>query len=117
MPTGLNGDFPDLGYASNRFDRSVRWWRHEMLHRLVMRDHTASLARIGGRLRGIQNAWLAEPPSIAEALTQADEFDSAAAAELAAATGPDRRPVWLGRLWKRWDRAARMVESTSLIVH
>ena len=114
MPTWLDGDFPDLGPASNRFDRKVRWWRHEVLHRLVLRDHTASMARIGGRLRAIQNGWLDDPPSITDALAQADEFDSIAAAELAAAMGPDRRPVWLRQLWRRWDRTADMVESSSL---
>src|SRR5699024_5216005 len=30
--------------ASNRYDPALRWWRHEVLHRLVLRDHAASTA-------------------------------------------------------------------------
>ena len=29
----------------NTYDPGYRWWRHERLHRLAMRDATASLAR------------------------------------------------------------------------
>lgn len=106
VPAHLDGTFPDMGTASNRFDESSRWWRHERLHRLAMRNHRRSLERIAPKLRAVQDEWLQAPPTTSEALMEADSFDSAAITELAAASMTDDRPFWLRRKWQGWNRAA-----------
>jgi dipeptidase len=92
--------------ATNRFDPSVRWWRHEVLHRRILRDHGASTARFTAERDRIEAGWLADPPSTESALDVADEAELRWLADLEAADLPDRRPRWLRRLWAAWDRDA-----------
>jgi dipeptidase len=91
---------------TNHLDPAYRWWRHERLHRLVLRDHPASLARFGPERDRVEAAWLAEPPSGAEAFATADALEARWLADLVAADLPDRRPAWLRRQWRATDRAA-----------
>jgi secernin len=94
----------------NHFDPAYRWWQHERLHRLALRDHPASLARFGPERDAVEAAWLAEPPSAAEAFATADALEAQWLADLAAADLPDRRPGWLRRRWRVTDRAAGVRE-------
>lgn len=92
--------------ATDRFDPSVRWWRHERLHRLVLRDHAASVARFAAERDQVERSWLAAPPTTDDADRQAAELEARWFADLAGADLPDRRPRWLRALWDRYDRAA-----------
>ncbi|CAN5886438.1 dipeptidase [soil metagenome] len=92
--------------ATNRFDPATRWWRHELLHRLVLRDHSASVARFAAARDRTERAWLDAPPSTTEAAAAVDEAEAAWLADLSAARLPDRRPRWLRRLWEDLDRKA-----------
>lgn len=101
------GEPADLGPApTNRFDPTTRWWRHELVHRLVLRDHPASVARFAAARDRTERAWLAAPPTTAEAAAELDDCESAALADLTAARLPDRRPRWLQRHWEDLDRHA-----------
>lgn len=91
---------------TNAVDPAYRWWRHERLHRLALRDHPASLARFGPERDRVEAAWLAEPPSGADAFATADALEDRWLADLVAADLPDRRPAWLRRQWRATDRAA-----------
>lgn len=90
----------------NRFDQAYRWWRHERLHRLALRDHAASLARFGPDRDRLEAGWLADPPDGATAFARADTLEDRWLADLVDADLPDRRPGWLRRLWRRTDQAA-----------
>jgi secernin len=93
---------------SDRFDEAYRWWRHELLHRLVLRDHAGSIARFAAERDAVERAWLAAPPASGEAFAEADRLEARWLADLAAAGLPDRRPRWLRSMWERWDRAASL---------
>jgi dipeptidase len=92
----------------NSFDASYRWWRHERLHRLVLRDHPASLARFAAERDRLEAGWIADPPPSVQAFEAADAAEERWLADLRAADLPDRRPAWLRAQWRRIDRAAGM---------
>lgn len=91
---------------SNASDPAYRWWRHERLHRRVLRDHPASLARFVDERDRLEGSWLAVPPR--DAFAEADAAEARWLADLVAADLPDRRPAWLRRQWRATDRAARL---------
>jgi hypothetical protein len=97
----------------DHFDAAYRWWRHERLHRLTLRDHPAALARFGPERDRVEAGWLAAPPDGAEAFATADALEERWLADLVGASLPDRRPAWLRRPWHGVDSAAgvRVAES------
>jgi dipeptidase len=97
----------------NHRDPAYRWWRHEGLHRLTLRDHPASLARFGPERDRVEAGWLAELPASAEAFAAADALEERWLADLLAADLPDRRPTWLRRQWRGLDRAAGIGEAAA----
>lgn len=102
-PGGVDKACADL---SNRFDPAHRWWRHELLHRLTLRDHAAHLARYGSVRDRIERDVLSSSPSHGEALRAVEDAEQRWLADALAADLPDRRPRWLRERWRRWDRAA-----------
>lgn len=96
----------------NVHDPAHRWWRHERLHRLVLRDHSASMARFRAERDGIEAGWLAlgpsDLPTPAEAAAVIDAAEARWLADLVEADLPDRRPSWLRALWRRLDGAAHL---------
>lgn len=116
-PIAPGDGFPDLGDPSNRFDPGSRWWRHEVLHRLTLRNHAASVARFADHRHRIQQRWLDDPAAVnpAEAVARADALDRDAIDELLAAELADRRPPWLRLLWRRWDRQAQLADPSAAV--
>ncbi|WP_254127308.1 hypothetical protein [Aquihabitans sp. G128] len=100
QPTDLGPD------PTNHADPDSAWWRHERLHRLSLRDHAAATARYAAGRDRTQAAWLAAPPTTAEAFAAADELEQAWLDDLVHAGLPDRRPRWLRSLWSGLDDAA-----------
>lgn len=98
----------DLGpVPSDRFDPAALWWRHEVLHRMVMRDPAAAYPLFGTERDAVQARWLAVPPSPADAFAEADSL-LARWTEVVSqqAGGTDRRPPWVRRYWRvRSERA------------
>ncbi|MDA8269715.1 MAG: peptidase U34 [Actinomycetota bacterium] len=107
-PVRVDEPVPDGPSPSDRFDPSSRWWRHERLHRAVLADHDALMARFAPERDRCEAAWLADPPPSATAFAEGDRLEAAWLAEVTgAATGTaDRRPAWLRRHWRRLDAAA-----------
>lgn len=101
-------DLGDTAVATNRFDDGVGWWRHELLHRTVMADHAASVARFGPARDRLEAEWLDDPPPTAEAFRIAEDREATWYADLAEANLRDVRPGWLRRLTARFDAAAGM---------
>ena len=96
----------------NHAGSSSLWWRHEDLHRLAVRDLTASLARFGHERDRTERSWLESPPSGAAAFADAARLEQAWLTDLAAAALPDRRPALVRRYWARQDRAAGRAAAT-----
>ncbi len=94
------------GTPTNLFDPSFRWWRHERLHRLALRDHATATARFAAERDAVEREWIGSPPSTAAAFAAADALESRWHTELRAAGINETRPAWLRALWKGWDRAA-----------
>lgn len=101
----------DLGPApANVFDPHSLWWRHEVLHRAVMRNPGALLTRYRSERDDLERHWSLEPPASAEAFRSADELTAIWSERvdeaIAAKAAPDVRPWIVRRLWRRWDEAA-----------
>lgn len=91
---------------TNRFDPSTRWWSHEQLHRLVLRDHSAAIARFAGERDALERRWLQEPPETSPAFAESAALEAAWLADLAAVDPPDTRPDWLRDHWRDLDARA-----------
>lgn len=96
--------------ASGTFDPGVGWWRHELLHRLAVRDLSAAVARFGAERDRIERAWLQERPAVEAAFAEAQAAEDSWLTDLVGAGLADHRPAWLRRLWRKWDQAAAMPE-------
>jgi secernin len=100
----------DLGPApDDRFDPATLWWRHERLHRAILRDPERLLPVIAAERDALEAAWLADPPEPARAFAEADAALArwtSAVAEAAGPDAPDRRPVYARRYWRVRDRRA-----------
>jgi dipeptidase len=97
----------DLGPdPTNRRDAATTWWRHEALHRRVLRDHPASVARFRADQERTERTWLADPPTSAHAFAVAATLEQAWLDDLWEADLPDRRPRWVRDQWRRFDEEA-----------
>jgi dipeptidase len=98
----------DLGpEPSDRADPRSLWWRHECLHRQVLRDPAALRPLIAGERDGVEARWRAAPPEPRAAFDEGDRLLAEWTARVAAAAGPDTRPRYVRRYWRvRDERAA-----------
>ncbi len=97
----------DLGpEPTDQDDCDSLWWRHERLHRAVMRD-PARLAPLFREERdATEAAWLARPPEPKDAFAEGDRLLRAWTERVAAAAPADRRPGWVRRYWAERARRA-----------
>jgi dipeptidase len=103
----VNVDRPlDLGPAPGpRADDSL-WWRHERLHRTVMRD-PAELGQLFTVERdAIEATWLAEPPDSQGAFEEAARLTNRWTASALAFPVTDVRPRFVQRFWRKQNAAA-----------
>jgi secernin len=99
-----------LGPApTDRDDGRSLWWRHERLHRRVLRD-PARWRALGAERDAIEARWLASPPRSADAFAEADAFLETWTKRVSE-PGPDRRPWWTRRYWRERDRRAGLAEA------
>jgi dipeptidase len=88
-------------------DGKSLWWRHERLHRRVLRDPARWLPALAAERNALEARWLAQEPRSADAFAEADAFLEAWT-KRAGEPGPDRRPWWVRRYWaERGRRASR----------
>ena len=97
----------DLGpLPTNHADPGSLWWRHERLHRAVMRD-PLRLAELYLRERDeVESAWLAKPPQPGAAFVAAQSLEERWTAEVLARAGRDTRPRFVRAYWSRCDARA-----------
>jgi dipeptidase len=90
--------------ADDRFDARTIWWRHERLHRAVLRNPRR--AGFVAERDEVQRQWLADPPASASAFREADALVARWTQELGLPR--DVRPWWVRRYWLERDRRARL---------
>jgi hypothetical protein len=103
------GEPLDLGPTpTDVADPDSLWWRHERLHRRVLRNPAALLPLYAGGRDEVERRWLASPPPSAEAFAEADRLLADWSAAVADARTPDVRPLLLRRFWRRRNRLAHL---------
>jgi hypothetical protein len=102
-------------WPTDQFDSSVFWWRHELLHRLVMRNAEAGFRVINSERRAIQSDWFVRGIEPEVAFEIADRNRENWIKTIERLDLPDNRPHWLRRYWKRRNvRAFLPIESLSI---
>ncbi|MFN8195201.1 MAG: carcinine hydrolase/isopenicillin-N N-acyltransferase family protein [Nocardioidaceae bacterium] len=104
-PVAVDRPLPE-DRVGNHFDDGSAWWRHELVHRVALRDHPAALELFRDERDAVEREWLADPPEPGLAQAESERLDRWWAGLVAGADLADTRPAWLRRLWSRWDRAA-----------
>ncbi len=112
---------PDLGPApTGVYDPQTLFWRHERLHRAVLRDYPARVAALAEERDRLEQRFVAEAlaaagrPAAERAALAADCFAQAEAAEerwlaqVAAIPPRGRNGLLYRRAWAGFDRAAAM---------
>jgi dipeptidase len=95
-----------LGAApTDRADAASLWWRHERLHRRVLRDPRRWEPALRNEIRALEERWQEERTGSAAAFAEADAFLDAWT-KRTAEPAPDRRPWWARRYWAERDRRA-----------
>jgi len=91
----------DLGPPpTDRADPRSLWWRHERLHRQVLRDPERLHPLLTDERDAIEVRWRAAPPEPAAAFAEGDRMLAAWTARVAAQAGPDTRPRVVRRYWR-----------------
>ena len=97
----------DLGPAPNdHADGASLWWRHERLHRLVLRDPVRLWPLIVAERDAIEARWQAVAPEPAAAFAEGDRALAEWTARVAAVAGVDRRPRAVRKYWRLRDARA-----------
>jgi hypothetical protein len=97
----------DLGRLPGpRADDESLWWRHERLHRTVMRDPARLWPFFAPERDEVERAWLADPPDSAAALAEGDRLLARWTEAVLAHAGADTRPGFVRRLWKKYNARA-----------
>ncbi len=100
---------------SERYDPAALWWRHEVLHRMVMRDPAATAPLFRPERDAVQARWLATPLDPAAAFAEADELLARWTATVAARPGGrDTRPAWARRYWQKRNARAGLPTQAAL---
>ena len=99
----------DLGQTpTDVADPGSLWWRHERLHRRVMRNPDALLPRYADERDEVERHWLAAPPDPEQAFADGDRLLAEWTAEVASIDAPDARPPLVRRYWARRNRLAHL---------
>lgn len=126
-PVWIDTGLPDLGPApTGTYDQATLWWRHEALHRAVLRDYATRLAVYREERDRLEADFITEaerlrrPSETSEArqaeraaltsrcFAQADEA-TARWLEIVRATPPRQRRPWHYALaWRSFDRQAEV---------
>ncbi len=89
----------DIGAPTDRADDHSLWWRHERLHRLVLRDPSLLTLYTADR-DALEARWLAAPPPPPAAFAEADHHLTTWLSRVRAASPGDTRPRFVRRYWR-----------------
>ena len=97
----------ELGPApTDRADPASLWWRHERLHRQVMRDPERLGALFLPERDAVERRWIESPPEPAAAFAEADRLLTEWTSRVEAEQARDKRPRWVRGYWHRRERRA-----------
>ncbi len=82
------------------------WWRHEALHRRVMRNPAQLRPLFIPERDRVQQQWLDSPPDSASAFAEADDLLAKWTEAVAAIECKDVRPAWTRVYWEKRNRRA-----------
>jgi dipeptidase len=87
-------------------DLESLWWRHEHLHRSVLRNPSRLLPLFADERDRIEAGWISNPPEPAQAFAESDRLYSEWAERVASTAVNDVRPRWARRYWAIRNRRA-----------
>jgi hypothetical protein len=96
----------EVGRPTDRAENESLWWRHERLHRAVLRDPARLLPLFAAERDAVEARWIAEPPGSADAFAEGDRLLAEWTARVAAEPAADTRPWWARRYWNTRNRRA-----------
>jgi len=92
------------------------WWRHERLHRAVLRDPERLLPTVVGDRDDLERSWTSHRPPAAEAFAAANDLEQAWTQRAVGPHGTDRRP-WAGPSLLAHPRPAGRADQRSGLTH
>ena len=95
-------------------DPDSLWWRHERLHRAVMRNPDRLTPLFTDERDEVERRWLTDPPSPGEAFAEGDRLLDGWTAAVCAEQVRDTRPLRLRRYWQVRNRRANFDQSNNL---
>jgi dipeptidase len=121
-PIWIDSGLADLGPApTGTYDSATLWWRHENLHREVLRDYASRIEAVHERQKRLEADFIKNAAELAQgpldargAFTQAC-FDDVEKAEAEALGQIQGQPIEKGRpllhkiAWKRFDKKAQRI--------
>jgi secernin len=97
----------DLGPSpTDRADCESLWWRHERLHRTVMRNPAQLMPRYVHERNSVEQSWFDDPPESAWAFAEGDRLLAKWTEDVLSRQSPDTRPGFVRRYWKRRNAEA-----------
>lgn len=96
----------DLSRPGERADEESLWWRHERLHRAVMRDPSRLGPRYFAERDEIEAVWAADPVDSQTAFDEGDRLLARWTADVLAQSGSDVRPWYVRRYWAKRNTLA-----------
>jgi secernin len=93
-------------HPTDAADDQSLWWRHERLHRAVMRNPAELCPLFVPQRDEVEAAWLKAPPGGREAFAEGDELLRQWTAAVVARKVREVRPVWVRRYWAKRSRWA-----------
>jgi hypothetical protein len=118
-PVWMDAGLPDLGpQPGGTYDGETLWWRHENLHREILRDYATRIKVLRPKRTALEDRFLADYPSPAltnvderlaftrACFAEADQMEAGALAAVAAMPVEHRRPALDRHAWRGFDRRA-----------
>lgn len=104
-PVSVDSPVDYGGTARDRADDSL-WWRHEQLHRRVMRAPADIAPLFMPELLDVETRWLASRPASGDAFAEASDLLAKWTDAVRGVVTKDIRPPWTRRYWRiRNERA------------
>ncbi|NCF67799.1 MAG: peptidase U34 [Chloroflexi bacterium] len=118
-PVWIDAGLPDLGATpTGRYSHASQWWRHEVLHREVLRDYSTRLARYSMERDEMEARFLNEAAKlqsesrqarsvfVAQCASEADEATARWTELVRAEPVAKRAPIAYRRAWGKLDKEA-----------
>ena len=119
-PVWLDAGLPDLGPSpTGSYDQATLWWRHEALHRAVLRDYATRMPLYREERDELEARFICDAAQVqketpdqrlafsSRCFAQADEATARWVAQVGAAPIKQRPPLLYAIAWRGFNRRAR----------